>query len=116
MMRTWLPQVRVGSVFLLAIGLLLAQEMHTVAQDRAEPEPQDGSSVFALPEWAEPRSPASNAPTPRSGSPEAFRTNDDGTPTPPPIPIVGLEWLIAMGVGYGLWKLRATGTSPSPDS
>jgi hypothetical protein len=115
MMNAWLLPARVG-LLLLAVGLLLVQATPTAAQERPSPEAQDGSSVFALPDWAEPRSSAANAPIPRSGPPEAFRTNDDDPPVPPAIPIGGLEWLIAAGAGYGLWKLRATGTSPSTDS
>lgn len=112
MMRTWLCLARGGSVLLFAIALLFAQETTTVAQERPQPEAQDGSSVFALPDWAEPQNHASDDPGSVQRPPEEFRTQDEG-PTPPPIPIGGLEWLIAAGAGYGLWKLRAAGGSAS---
>jgi hypothetical protein len=113
-MNIWFSRARVGPVLLLAIGLLLVDE-NACGQEQSSPEAQDGSSVFALPDWAEPRSSASTSPAPRSGPPEAFRRNDEDPPVPPPIPIGGLEWLIAAGAGYGLWKLRATGGSKSTD-
>ena len=113
MMNAWLLPARVG-LLLLAVGLLLVQATPTAAQERPSPEAQDGSSVFALPDWAEPQNHASDDPGSVQRPPEEFRTQDDG-PTLPPIPIGGLEWLIAMGVGYGLWKLRATGGSSSND-
>jgi hypothetical protein len=27
-------------------------------------------------------------------------------PEEPPVPLGGLEWLLAAGAGYGFWKLR----------
>jgi hypothetical protein len=32
--------------------------------------------------------------------------NDDGFNPQEPVPLGGLEWLLAAGAGYGYWKLR----------
>jgi len=113
MMNAWMSPGWVGLVF-LALGLLLVQATTTAAQERPRAEGQDGSAVFALPDWAEPRNDAADAPSSAPRPPDEFRTQEEA-PDPPPIPIGGLEWLILAGAGYGAWKLRATGGSSSND-
>jgi hypothetical protein len=65
-----------------------------------------------LPDWAEPRSPSDD--DSRQGeAPARIQNQLNGTdlPTDPRrnIPLGGLEWLLAAGLGYGVYRLRGQG-------
>ena len=72
------------------------------AQEQAEPS-------VRLPSWAEPNGqrPTARAPTQPEFSSPGMQTNDIGPePNPNRVPLGGLEWLIAAGIGYGVLRLR----------
>jgi hypothetical protein len=70
--------------------------------------PQHRSAPERLPSWAEPRRP--RAPTRAPSPPPAdagAKTHDLNPPTNPDrVPLGGLEWLLAAGMGYATWRLR----------
>jgi hypothetical protein len=64
-----------------------------------------------LPDWAKPRSPSDD--DSRQGEAPARRQNQlNGISTPNDpnrVPLSGLEWLLAAGLGYGAYRLRGQG-------
>jgi hypothetical protein len=62
-----------------------------------------------LPNWAEPRSPSDD--DPRQGEAPARTRNQFPGPADDPnrVPLGGLEWLLAAGLGYGVYRLRGEG-------
>ena len=113
--RPWVSLIVAG----LILGLVAAMSASpAVAQiggeadrDRLDAQEQAEPSV-RLPSWAEPNG---QQLSPRAGSrPEiqspGGRTNDIGTePNPDRVPLGGLEWLVAAGIGYGVLRLRKGG-------
>lgn len=99
-------QVRVYViVLLLAIGFP-GMGLVVYAQEREDQADDNSSSVFALPDWAEP------APqTPRESVASQSGVMQTRAPDLPPIdnvPIGGVGWLILTGAGYAILKLRGT--------
>lgn len=66
-------------------------------------------AVEQLPDWAESRVPSSKENAGVSTS--QFGTHDHGSGHPPPKPEVpvdgGLIWLVLVGIGYGVFRLRS---------
>jgi hypothetical protein len=62
-----------------------------------------------LPDWAEPRSPSDD--DSRQGEAPARTRNQFLGPADDPnrVPLGGLEWLLAAGLGYGAYRLRGQG-------
>jgi hypothetical protein len=109
-------------VFLFVLGLVslpagpssfvAAAQAQSAPHDRA-PQGADGErrGSSRLPEWAEPRARSSHSRP--SGPPDANEPPSvqakglgDTPPNPDRVPLGGLEWLVVMGVGYGIVRLR----------
>lgn len=111
---------------LLVLGTGLMEAPAAQAQFSEEPslekEPflektqERRSDLERLPSWAEPSPPERGRPSiaperPRGGpsGPGSVATNDFNPGEPGSVPLGGLEWLLAAGAGYAVWKLGLTG-------
>jgi len=115
-----IPKTVLATVGVVAAVLLLATSLLTVPRAEAQQRHSDfGSprsmqvepdrnrpSATRLPAWAEP-----GVPSPERGRGMGARTqmNPASTPdNPSRVPLGGLEWLLAAGLGYGAYRLRGS--------
>jgi hypothetical protein len=82
---------------------------------RVRPERSGPDRAGDLPSWAEPLGSSASSqdtPEPFGSSVQPMGPGENpggpgGNPDPGnPVPLGGLEWLLAAGAGYGFWKLR----------
>jgi len=93
-------------------SFVAAAQAQIAPHDRA-PQRADGERrrPTRLPEWAEPRVRSSHSrPSgpPDANEPPSIQTKElgDTPPNPNRVPLGGLEWLVVVGAGYGILRLR----------
>jgi hypothetical protein len=104
-------------LILIALGMAVGPPDPASAQGSPHTRPEiehypetRSQSATKLPAWAEP----SEGSARRSEMPNRQRnwaqTSDDPPGAiPPGVPLGGLEWLLAAGLGYGAYRLRGQG-------
>ena len=113
--RPWVSLIVAG----LILGLVAAMSASpAVAQiggeadrDRLDAQEQAEPSV-RLPSWAEPneqRLTPRGSSGPEISSPGMQMNQPNNPPNPDRVPLGGLEWLVAAGIGYGVLRLRKGG-------
>jgi hypothetical protein len=104
----------VAALIVLGAGLMAAPVAQAQTSfPRHNPPPEEsspyrgqdrGSDLERLPSWAEPQAPERKRREPNGQG--SIATNGFNPPEPPPVPLGGLEWLLAAGLGYGAYRLR----------
>lgn len=80
-------------------------------QQQRKSRRESGSGAVGLPSWARPSTGdrsgrvGGESREPRLHEAPGGVGTDDFNP-PEPVPLGGLEWLLAAGAGYGFWRLR----------
>lgn len=90
-----------------AYGQLMEHDRGSQQEHRYEEDRPFDTGARSVPTWAEP-----SAPEKRERSIGRMETKGPVLPSEGGrVPIGGLGWLIAMGMGYGVWRLRDGGAS-----
>jgi hypothetical protein len=107
----------VAALIVLGAGLITAPVAQAQTSfPRHNPSPEEsspyrgqdrGSDLERLPSWAEPQAPERERREPNGQGRTA--TNGVNPGEPGTVPLGGLEWLLAAGLGYGVYRLRGQG-------
>ena len=84
--------------------------------DRESERSQDSRSPHGIPDWAAPSDPGSTSSWGNTRETKGGVQMNSGPGNPPglpddpnKVPLSGLEWLLAAGLGYGAYRLRGRG-------